>query len=39
MLGEQLSPDAWLEQLTAEAKAKMFGLKRQQLGFASREHG
>jgi SpoVK/Ycf46/Vps4 family AAA+-type ATPase len=39
MLGEQLSPDAWLEQLTAEAKAKMFGLRRQQLGFASREHG
>jgi SpoVK/Ycf46/Vps4 family AAA+-type ATPase len=35
MLGEQLSPDAWLEQLAAEAKAKMFGLKRQQLGFAS----
>jgi hypothetical protein len=34
MLGEQLSPDAWLEQLAAEAKAKMFGLRRQQLGFA-----
>jgi ATPase family protein associated with various cellular activities (AAA) len=38
MLGEQLSPDAWLEQLGAEAKAKMFGLKRQQLGFADRSH-
>ncbi len=36
MLGEQLSADAWLEQLAAEAKAKMFGLRRQQLGFASR---
>lgn len=35
MLGEQLSPDAWIEQLAAEAKAKMFGLRRQQLGFAS----
>ncbi len=35
MLGEELSADAWLEQLAAEAKAKMFGLKRQQLGFAS----
>jgi hypothetical protein len=35
MLGEQLSPDAWLEQLAAEAKAKMFGLKRQKLGFES----
>jgi hypothetical protein len=33
MLGEQLSPDAWLEQLAAEAKAKMFGLRRQKLGF------
>lgn len=36
MLGEQLSPDAWIDQLAAEAKAKMFGLKRQQLGFAGR---
>ena len=33
MLGEQLSPDAWIEQLAAEAKAKMFGLKRQKVGF------
>jgi hypothetical protein len=33
MLGEQLSPDAWLEQLAAEAKAKMSGLKRQKVGF------
>ncbi len=33
MLDEQLSPDAWLEQLAAEAKAKMFGLRRQQVGF------
>jgi len=33
MLGEQLSPDAWLEQLAEEAKAKMFGLKRQKVGF------
>lgn len=39
MLGEQLSPDAWLEQLAAEAKAKMFGLRRQQLGFADRGSG
>lgn len=35
MLGERLSPDAWLEQLAAEAKAKMFGLRRQKLGFES----
>ncbi len=35
MLGERLSPEAWLEQLAAEAKAKMLGLRRQQLGFAS----
>jgi hypothetical protein len=35
MLGEQLSPEAWIEQLAAEAKAKMLGLRRQQLGFAS----
>jgi ATPase family associated with various cellular activities (AAA) len=35
MLGEQLSPDAWIEQLAAEAKAKMFGLKRQKVGFES----
>ena len=34
MLGEHLSPEAWLEQLAVEAKAKMFGLRRQQLGFA-----
>jgi len=36
MLGEQLSPEAWIDQLAAEAKAKMFGLRRQQLGFAGR---
>jgi ATPase family associated with various cellular activities (AAA) len=35
MLGEELSPQAWIEQLAAEAKAKMLGLRRQQLGFAS----
>jgi ATPase family associated with various cellular activities (AAA) len=35
MLGEELSPDAWIEQLATEAKAKMLGLRRQQLGFAS----
>ncbi len=35
MLGEELSPDAWIEQLEAEAKAKMLGLRRQQLGFGS----
>jgi ATPase family protein associated with various cellular activities (AAA) len=35
MLGEELSAEAWVEQLAAEAKAKMLGLKRQQLGFAS----
>lgn len=35
VLGENLSPDAWMEQLAAEAKAKMLGLRRQQAGFAS----
>jgi SpoVK/Ycf46/Vps4 family AAA+-type ATPase len=35
MLGEQLSPDDWLEQLAAEAEAKMSGLRRQKLGFGS----
>lgn len=35
MLGEQLSPQAWLEQLSTEAKAKMAGLRRQKLGFAA----
>lgn len=35
ILGEDLSPEAWIEQLAAEAKAKMLGLRRQQLGFAS----
>ncbi len=35
MLGEQLSPDDWLEQLAAEANAKMTGLRRQKLGFGS----
>jgi SpoVK/Ycf46/Vps4 family AAA+-type ATPase len=35
VLGEKLSPEAWIEQLAAEAKAKMLGLRRQQLGFAS----
>lgn len=35
VLGEKLSPDAWIEQLAAEAKAKMLGLRRQQVGFAS----
>ena len=35
VLGEELSPEAWIEQLAAEAKAKMLGLRRQQLGFAS----
>lgn len=34
VLGEELSPEAWLEQLAAEAKAKMLGLRRQQVGFA-----
>jgi len=34
MLDEQLSPDAWIEQLAAEANAKMLGLRRQKLGFA-----
>jgi SpoVK/Ycf46/Vps4 family AAA+-type ATPase len=34
MLGEQLSAESWIEQLAAEAKAKMLGLRRQQLGFA-----
>ena len=34
ILGEELSPEAWIEQLAAEAKAKMLGLRRQQLGFA-----
>jgi hypothetical protein len=35
MLGEELAPQSWIEQLVAEAKAKMLGLRRQQLGFAS----
>ena len=35
VLGEDLSPEAWIEQLAAEAKAKMLGLKRQRVGFAS----
>jgi hypothetical protein len=35
MLGEELSPESWMEQLAAEAKAKMLGLKRQRPGFAS----
>jgi hypothetical protein len=35
MLGQELSPEAWIEQLAAEAKAKMLGLRRQQLGFAT----
>jgi hypothetical protein len=34
MLGEELSAESWIEQLAAEAKAKMLGLRRQQLGFA-----
>jgi hypothetical protein len=34
MLGEELSPQSWIAQLAAEAKAKMLGLRRQQLGFA-----
>jgi hypothetical protein len=34
MLGEELSPQSWVAQLAAEAKAKMLGLRRQQLGFA-----
>lgn len=34
MLDEQLDPDAWIEQLAAEAKAKMFGLRRQRPGFS-----
>ncbi len=35
MLGEELSPESWIEQLAAEAKAKMLGLRRQQVGFGS----
>lgn len=34
MLDERLSPEAWIEQLAAEAKAKMLGLRRQKVGFA-----
>jgi SpoVK/Ycf46/Vps4 family AAA+-type ATPase len=33
LLGEVLTPDQWLEQLAAEAKAKMIGLDRNKLGF------
>lgn len=33
MLGEELSPKEWIEQLSLEAKAKMHGLHRQRLGF------
>ncbi len=35
VLGERLSPEAWLEQLAVEAKAKMAGLRRQKPGFAA----
>ncbi|HTU78906.1 MAG TPA: ATP-binding protein [Solirubrobacteraceae bacterium] len=35
ILGEELPPEAWIEQLAAEAKAKMLGLRRQQVGFGS----
>lgn len=37
ILGEQLSPEAWIEQLSVEAKAKMAGLRRQKLGFSGGE--
>jgi SpoVK/Ycf46/Vps4 family AAA+-type ATPase len=33
LLDERLDPDTWIEQLAAEAKAKMAGLERNQLGF------
>lgn len=33
MLGEDLDPAAWIEQLAEEAKAKMIGLERNKLGF------
>jgi hypothetical protein len=33
MLGVPLTPEEWIEQLQVEAKAKMNGLRRQQLGF------
>ena len=34
MLAQELSPEDWLEQLAAEAKAKMLGIERNRLGFA-----
>lgn len=34
MLGEDLEPDEWIEQLRDEAKAKMAGLERHKAGFA-----
>jgi replication-associated recombination protein RarA len=35
MLGEEMDPDEWLEQLAQESKAKMHGLRRNGLGFAA----
>jgi hypothetical protein len=35
MLGEEISADDWIVQLTQEAKAKMKGLRRQGLGFGA----
>jgi ATPase family protein associated with various cellular activities (AAA) len=36
MLDEELTPEAWIDQLATEAKAKMAGLRRQKLGFGAR---
>jgi len=36
MLGEQLDPEAWIEQLAVEAKAKMAGLRHHRVGFEER---
>lgn len=37
MLGDELGPEDWLEQLSVEAKAKMRGLERNPVGFGLRD--
>lgn len=39
MLGDELGPEEWLEQLAVEAKAKMRGLERNPVGFGVRDEG
>jgi hypothetical protein len=35
MLGDELDPEAWIEQLAVEAKAKMLGIERNKIGFTA----